>query len=113
MIGLEDLGLIDHCHDVKEAAAVVASYYENYHSARYVADRLLLRVKRPIAKTRLALLNKKFKDLLAKGKIEQYMQPFEEEHDEPHTHDLLRIALYYDRHHSAKLHQLIKALNKD
>lgn len=111
-IDKEDIGMIHFTHDAKDAAKYVTQFYNNYHSSRYIYDRLILRIKRPLPAKNLKDLNLQFKSILAKGKIEQHFEPFPDEMNEPHTFDLTRLALYFDRRHLAKLMHLIGEVNK-
>ena len=113
MIDPDDLGMIHFTHDPHDAVRVITRFYRNYHSSRYIGDRLILRVKRALSKKRLRDLSSKYKPILAKGKIEQYDKHFKEEDNEPHTHDLSRIALYFNRRHFAKMIRLIGEINED
>lgn len=112
MIDKEDIELIHFCHDAAEAAKIVTHFYHNYHSSRYIRDRLILRLKRPFEAGALRQLNREFKGLLAKGKIEQYFKPFPEEENEPHTFGFVRLAFYFNRRHFSKLQHLIQCMNE-
>lgn len=111
-IDKEDIGMIHFTHDAEDAARYVTDFYNNYHSSRYILNRLIIRIKRPLPANNLKELNLQFKTILAKGKIEQHFEPFPEEANEPHTFDLTRLALYFDRRHLAKLMKLIGEINK-
>ena len=108
----DDLGLVHFTHSAEEAVHYLTHFYNNFHSSRYIDHRLILRLKRPLRKQQLAALNRGFKSILAKGKIEQIFKPFPEEENEPHTFDLIRLAFYFNRRHFAKLMQLIDAVNE-
>ena len=112
MIDREDMDLIHFTHDPREAVEVIAGFYKNYHSLRYIDDRLVLRIKKPLTEDQLDRLNDQFRDILKKGKICQYMKPFEEEENQPYTLDLARLAFYFNRRHFARLINLIHAINK-
>ena len=108
----DDLGLVHFTHDAQDAVRYVTHFYHNYHSSRYIDHRLVMRLKRPLKPQQLARLNRSFKSILKKGKIEQHFKPFEEEENEPHTFELARLAFYFNRRHFAKLMQLIDAVNE-
>lgn len=112
MIDPDDLGLIHYTHDHHDAVRVITQFYRNYHSSRYIGDRLIIRVKVPLTKKKLQELNKEFKSILAKGTIEQYMKPFPEEEKEIHTAGLPRIALYFNRRHFALMIRMIGRINE-
>ena len=52
-----DLGLFWITDSVEEAAAEIIGFYRNYHSLRYVGDRLVLRLRRPLPDDEVAALN--------------------------------------------------------
>lgn len=113
LIDEEDLKLIHYTHDPEDAAQYVARFYKNYHSSRYVGDLLVIRMKKALSLTRLEALNKKFKDIVQEGKIVQHLKSFEEELNEPHTHELVRLAFNFSRRHFARLNTLIHEINLD
>ncbi len=112
MVDEEDLSLVHFTHDPEDAVRVVAEFYRNYHSLRYIQDRLVMRIKKPLTDRQLVDLNRQFKGILRKGKIEQSLTHFEEEENEPYTLDLTRLAFYFNRRHFAVLKRLIDAVNK-
>jgi uncharacterized protein (TIGR00730 family) len=111
-IDKDDLGLVYFTHNADEAVQYITHFYHNFHSSRYIDDRLILRLKRPLRAPHLNAINRSFKSILKKGKVEQLFKPFHEEENEPHTFDLTRLALYFNRRHFAKLMQLIDAVNE-
>ena len=48
----------------------ILNFYSNYHSSRYVADKLVLRLRRPPTPEQLDALNRDFAELLGSGSIE-------------------------------------------
>ncbi|MFA6411203.1 MAG: LOG family protein [Syntrophales bacterium] len=112
MIDRADMGLIHHTHDPREAVRIIADFYRNYHSIRYIRDRLVLRIKNPLSPKKLVRLNKDFKDIISSGSIEQHLKPFEEEANEPLTANLIRLSFHFDRHGVARMHELIREINK-
>ncbi len=113
MIDPDDMGLVYFTHDAQAAARKVTHFYRNYHSSRYIQDRLIFRMKRPLPPDRLEKINVNFKSILKKGKYQQFLKPFGEEENEPHTFGLTRLAFYFNRRHFAKLMQLIDEVNEE
>lgn len=111
-IDKDDLGLVYFTHNADEAVQYITHFYHNFHTSRYIDDRLIIRIKRPLRTAHLNAINRSFKSILKKGKVEQIFKPFPEEENEPHTFDLTRLALYFNRRHFAKLMQLIDAVNE-
>ncbi|MGH9269081.1 MAG: TIGR00730 family Rossman fold protein, partial [Acidimicrobiales bacterium] len=57
LISIDDLVLYRITDDVAEAAGEILGFYRNYHSRRYVSDRLVLRCKAPPAPAEVIELN--------------------------------------------------------
>ena len=112
MVDQEDLGIICFSHDPAEAARQVTRFYHNYQSMRYIGERLVIRMKRPLSRVQLDRVNQHFKDLVAKGKFQQHAVPFYEEINEPHTHDLTRLVFHFKRRNFARLYVLIDTINE-
>jgi uncharacterized protein (TIGR00730 family) len=108
MIADADLSLFRVTDDVEEAVAEVLGFYRNYHSSRYVGDRLVIRLVHDPNDEQLALLNEEFADLLVKGAIET-TRPLAPEGAE--MAKLPRIALNFDRRSVGRLRQLIDRVN--
>jgi uncharacterized protein (TIGR00730 family) len=105
----EDLALVEQCDGVAEALRVVERFYANYRSARYVGERLVLRLARAPSKEQLARLNDEYRDVVARGRIERTsITPAESR--EGDAVELERIALY-PKHNFGRIRQLIDALN--
>ncbi len=112
MIDPEDVNLIHHTHDPREAVKIVADFYKNYHSIRYIGDRLVLRIQRPVSSAKLKMLNREFKDIVKSGSIEQQPGHFNEEANEPDIAHLSRLSFHFNRHGFGRLHKMIRMINK-
>ena len=112
MIDPEDMKLMKFTHSAEEAVRIICHFYSNYHSLRYIRDQLVIRMKKPLSKTKLEQLNRDFEDILTKGKIVQVHEPFQEEANDTHTHHLTRLVCYFDRRHFSRLNQLVIAVNE-
>ncbi len=105
----EDLALVEQCDGVDDALRTVERFYANYRSARYIGERLVLRLARAPSKAQLSTLNQQFRDIVARGRIERVsITPAESR--EGDAVDLDRIALY-PKHNFGRIRQLIDALN--
>ncbi len=111
MIDPNDLALVHFTHDAVEAAQVIAQFYTNYHSLRYIRDLLVIRIKKPLSRTALAALNREFEDIVVRGTIRQQRTAFEEEKNEQHTHHLARLFFYFNRRHHVRIKQLVDRIN--
>ena len=110
MITLDDLSLFSHATDAGAAADEIARFYANYHSQRYVEDRLVLRLRHAPTPADLERLNDEFADIVASGAIEAIGATAAEIADGDRV-DLPRIALHFDRRSLGRLRRLIDALN--
>ncbi len=111
MIDPNDLKLVHFTHDPADAARVIANFYKNYHSMRFIRDLMVFRLKTPLSRPVLQRVNRDFSDIVTKGKIDQQSGPFEDEINEPHTHELSRLFFYFDRRHLVRVKQLIDVIN--
>lgn len=110
MIGPDDLSLFTHTQSAAEAADEVCSFYDNYHSQRFVGDRLILRLKRQPTSDQVQEINDQFADILASGVIESIRATDAEVSSDDHP-DLPRLALHFNRRSLGRLRQMIDAIN--
>ena len=82
-------------------------FYRVYHSARYVRDDLVIRVKKQLTDAQLAELNRDFAVLIKSGTI-AHVQPYAQEQD--HL-DLPRIAFTHTKHKFGLVRALIDRIN--
>ena len=107
----EDECLYMRTDDIQEAVAEIEQFYRVYHSQRFVAGRLVLRLKvLPDAAT-LQRLSEGFADIITRGTIEAVEASPEEIKDEDAV-GLPRIALWFDRMRFGRLRVLIDRLNE-
>ncbi len=92
-----------------EAVSEIEHFYRNYESARFVGDRLILRLKHAPSEEILASLNDEFADLLAHGSFE-VISPTPPEIRERDCIDSERLA-FYPVHAYGRLRQLVDTLN--
>ncbi len=112
MIDPQDLDLITFTHDVKEAADVLTDFYRNYHSMRFVDEVLVIRMLRPLSENLLNRLNREFRKVIHKGKIEQVRRPLPGEENEPDTHALPRLVFHFNRRDFSLLRKMIEVINE-
>ena len=108
MITEADCSLFHVTDDVEDAVAEILGFYRNYHSSRYVGERLVIRLCRAPRASELELLNDEFADLLVRGRIDA-TEPLRQEGDE--AAGLPRIALHFDRRSVGRLRELVDRLN--
>jgi uncharacterized protein (TIGR00730 family) len=109
MVSTEDFSLYRITDNVADAVDEIERFYRNFHSLRYVGDRLVLRLRSAPKRSELAGLNRDFADIVD-GPIER-SGPFPPEVAGKDHLDLPRVAMRFDRHGFGRLRPLIDALN--
>ncbi len=110
LISDEDHVLYRITDDVGEAAEEIFGFYRNYHSRRFVGNRMVMRLRAAPTPEELERLNDEFSDICLTGRIEA-VDPFPPEmSSDDHLH-LPRIALHFDLLNHGRLRQLIDTLN--
>ncbi len=106
-ISPEDTSLYRLFNDPAEAALHVRHFYRNYHSQRFVDDRMVIRMQRQLKPDQLRELNDQFGKLIVSGHIEQ-SGPLEAERQ---WTDLPRLHWHSTRRGYGTLRQLIDRVN--
>lgn len=117
--GVKERGLISPSDDAlfkitdsaEEAAAEILGFWRNYHSRRFVGQRLVIRLQAQPTRDELAQLSEEFQDICVGGGIESTEPLPAEVHDNDEL-DMPRIMFKFDRMHQARLRELINALNR-
>lgn len=110
LISEEDWHLIKITSDVEEAVSEITCFYKNFHSSRYVKDKLVLRLKRKPTIQEVEALNDKFSDIISDGRI-MLTEPLPEEANEPAIFNLPRIVFSFNRISIGRLRLLVDELN--
>ena len=108
LIDEEDRALFKITDDVDAAVHEITGFYRNYHSSRYVRDKLVLRVRCAPDADALAALNDEFGDIVRKGEI-RVSDALDQERGE--VEDYPRVVLAFDRRSVGRLRGLIDRLN--
>lgn len=111
LISPEDRSLYRITDSIDVTLEEIEGFYRNYHSGRFVGDRLVLRLQAPPTDDELRVLNERFPDLLIDGAIER-TDPFPPEVSGNDNLDKHRIVLRLDRHRMGRLRMLIDELNR-
>lgn len=107
-ISPEDPSLYHIASDVDEAVSHVLAYYRRFRSARYVGDRLVLRLDSPLSEEQVRELETEFASQIASGGIEQSGPlPGEEAHL-----DLPRLHFHHVRRGFGTTRRLIDRINE-
>jgi uncharacterized protein (TIGR00730 family) len=111
LIAAEDLSLYRVTNRLDEAVDEILTFYRNYHSSRYVGNRLVLRLRHAPSPETVAVLEDEFRDILAAGGM-KIGSALPEEAEESSLADLPRLTLAFNRRNFGRLRQLIDALNR-
>ena len=111
LISAEDLSLYRVTNRLDEAVSEIVTFYRNYHSSRYVGNRLVLRLHHTPTPDALARLEREFGDILADGGFSTG-PALPEEAEEAVLADLPRLVFSFNRRDFGRLRQLIDALNR-
>lgn len=111
LISPEDFHLFKLTTDLDEAVEEVTKFYRNFHSYRYVKNKLVMRLQNPVTPEMLERLNTEFLDILEEGEYEA-AGAFPEESDEPHLADLPRLVCVRKRGMAGRFRQMIDCVNE-
>lgn len=111
MISESDLSLFRVTDDIDEAVEELVGFYRTFHSYRYVGDRLVMRLMKPLAEGEVGRLEKEFGDVVKAGKMVQ-RGALDAEENEPEMADLPRLVFRHRRGNFGRLRQLIDAVNQ-
>jgi uncharacterized protein (TIGR00730 family) len=107
----EDFKLFEIVDSVDKAVMIIDRFYHRYHSLRYVGDRLVLRLKRPLSPERIHALKIQFFDILKPGGDIRSSEALDEEADEPELKNLPRVIIDFNRRNFGGLKSFIDAVN--
>lgn len=110
MISPEDMHLFRITDDVQTAVDEILQFYRRYHSSRYVAGRLAIRMLSRVPDEAVVKFNDTFSGILTGGRIEQHPGPIEGEGGE-HP-GLPRLTLEFNRRNVGQLRLLINEVNR-
>jgi hypothetical protein len=110
LISPDDLNLYQITDNADEAVKIVARFYRNFNSTRFIKERFVIRLKNAPSLSALAALNEDFADIIVEGKIE-IVPPTPEEVEDKDRLDLARIGFNFNRRDYGRLRQMIDVLN--
>jgi uncharacterized protein (TIGR00730 family) len=108
-ISSTDLSLIRVAMTPQEAVEEIERFYANYRSARFIGNRLILRLVRAPDAEALARINADFADLLTQDAFE-VIEPTAAEIRDADSLDCQRLA-FYPKHSYGRIRELIDVLN--
>ena len=110
LISPDDLHLYEITDDIDAAVKTLTRFYRNYHSMRFVKDRLVIRLHHAPSPHAIDAINEDFADIVD-GTGFEVIEPTVEEMEDGQALELSRIAFEFDRRHYGRLRQLIDVLN--
>lgn len=111
LVSEEDWNLIKITTDVEEAVSEITGFYKNFHSSRYVKDKLVLRLRKKPMDQNVEELNDRFSDIISDGRI-MLAGPLPEEVNEPEIFHLPRIVFSFNKRNIGRLRLLVNEMNK-
>ena len=111
LIAAEDLSLYRVADRLDDATSEILTFYRNYHSSRYVGNRLVLRLHHAPTPEAICRFEREFGDILAEGGF-SVGPALPEEAEEASLADFPRLTFVFNRRSFGRLRQLIDALNK-
>ncbi|MFC1757497.1 LOG family protein [Planctomycetota bacterium] len=112
LISRQDLSLYKLTDDCEVAIKEVLHFYSNYHSMRYVRNKLVFRIQRRLSDHLLADINEHFSDILHSGVFEQ-SDALPAEASETELAHLPRLVFNFDRRNHGRLRELIDCINAE
>jgi uncharacterized protein (TIGR00730 family) len=105
-----DMRLFRVTDDLDEAVREIEHFYARYHSSRYVGELLVIRMTSPLPDEVVCELDREFRDIVSRGRIEQ-RRALPAEWSEPELADLPRLVFPFARRHFGRLRVLIDRIN--
>lgn len=110
LVSASDFHLFHITHDPDEAVRIITTFYRNFHSYRWVREKMVIRVQKRLSEDALEELNRRFDTLLAADRIVQ-TTPLPEEKDEHLLAGLPRIVLTPHKRDFGSIRLLLDAIN--
>jgi uncharacterized protein (TIGR00730 family) len=111
LVSADDENLVKITTDVDVAIQEIEQFYRNFHSYRWVGNRLVIRIKKQITQEAANELSVEFDDILLRGKI-RLSAALRAERNEPALADLPRLILTPHRHNFGRIRLLIDGINR-
>ncbi|MHB1398094.1 MAG: LOG family protein [Trichloromonadaceae bacterium] len=111
LISGEDFGLFTITRDPHEAVQLIDDFYRVYHSSRFVADTLVIRLNMAISEEQMATLEDEFSSIIQPGSHLRLCGPLPEEQDQPDLLQMPRLAFQFNRRDFSLLKGFIRRLN--
>jgi hypothetical protein len=112
LISEADMSLFKVTSSVDEAVEEITGFHRVYHSTRWVAPLLAVRLTRRLPETLVKRLARDFADVVVRGELVQ-RDALPEEGDEPELAALPRLVFHFDRSSFGRLRMLIDRVNRE
>ena len=112
LISPADMALFKVTDSVDEAVREVLSFYRVYHSMRYVAGDLVLRLRHNLPEALLGRIRKEFADIVVGGTFEQ-TDALPAEANDVAVASLPRLRFRFDRKGLGRLRMLVDLINRE
>lgn len=110
LISESDLAFYQMTESTEQAVKWISQFYRNFHSMRFVRDKLIIRMKYPPSPSAIAAMNEDFADILS-GEPFDTLPPTQEEVDDKDLLDLPRIGFGFNRRDYGRLRHLVNRIN--
>lgn len=105
-----DMKLMRLVYSADEAVQEINQFYSNYHSSRWLKNRFVIRMHRPLTESALSHVRETFADLCTSEDFHQHRYQGEE-HDEPQFSHLTRLAFTFTGRNQGRLRELVDYIN--
>jgi len=110
-ISPDDFRLIETVDDPQGAVDQIRHFYSRYHSLRYVADQLVIRLSSPLEPDQVDALKTGYADILIPDGNMRLSGPLADEINEPELNDLPRLVVDFNKRAFGRLRQLVDDIN--
>ncbi|MCK5826031.1 MAG: TIGR00730 family Rossman fold protein [Desulfuromusa sp.] len=111
LISGEDFGLFSMTRDPLEAVQMIDDFYRNYHSMRFVKNKMIIRLNKVLDSDHLRILTNEFSGILVPGGKISLSSPLPEELDQPDLKHLPRLTIDFNRRSYGLLKSFIRRIN--
>jgi hypothetical protein len=111
LISESDFALFKVTDDIEVAVSEIVNFYRNFHSYRFVGDKLVIRLQDAIDPDAFDNLAREFADVVKSGVMQQ-RGALPEEANEVEMAEMPRIVLRHGRSDMGRLRQFIDAINE-
>jgi uncharacterized protein (TIGR00730 family) len=111
MISGDDFSLFTIVRDPFEAAQVINDFYRIYHSSRWVGERFVIRLNKPLNEQQIAILEEEFSEIINPDSRLEMTTALPEEYDQPDLVDLPRLVFMFNRRNYGLLKAFLRRLN--